>query len=165
MLLLSSDLCIVICYNNKQRKGYEFNNNHTMLMMKKGVGASCNGISRYFTTYSIQNHYWQTRLCEQDRPKMLIDAHKNQRMASVHAFFWTAMKNSEIIFSYIVPGDEMWISYMNVESNSMEWCHWNSLQTKNFKETQCARKIMVIVFCSWKGILLVDLVELEMTVA
>ena len=63
-------------------------------------------------------------------------------------------------------GDEMWISYTNIESKrqSMQWRHSSSPKAKKFKEASSVKKIMATIFWDRKGILLIDFLERGLTI-
>jgi histone-lysine N-methyltransferase SETMAR len=53
-------------------------------------------------------------------------------------------------------GDETWVSFMNAETKeqSMQWMHTHlAKKPKKFKQMSCSRKLMAIVFCDRKGVL------------
>jgi len=65
-------------------------------------------------------------------------------------------------FDHIVTGDEMWISYTNIESK--QWRHSSSPKAKKFKQASSVRKIMATVSWVKKGILLIDFLECGLTI-
>jgi hypothetical protein len=58
-----------------------------------------------------------------------------------------------------VTGDEIWVSFVNVETKeqSKQWMHTHSPNNlKKFKQTFSARKLMETVFWDRKGVLMVE---------
>ena len=74
--------------------------------------------------------------CARWVPKMLTDEHKQKRLAAAHQFLQLHQIEGDQCFDHIVTGDEMWISYTNIESKrqSMQWRHSPSPKAKNFKQ-------------------------------
>jgi len=97
---------------------------------------------------------------------MLTDEHKQKRLAAAHQFLQLHQIEGDQCFDHIVTGDEMWISYTNIESKrqSMHWRHLSSLKAKKFKQASSVRKIMATVFWDRKGILLIDFLESGLTI-
>jgi hypothetical protein len=80
--------------------------------------------------------------CARWVPKMLTDAHKTQRMTSALTFLERYHKNGDEFFSHIVrvTGDDIWISFVNVETKeqSKQWMHTHS--PNKFKQTSTCQK-------------------------
>jgi len=62
------------------------------------------------------------------------------------------------MLSYIVTGDEIWVSHITPETKkqSLHWKHTGSPKRKKFKQTFSKRKIMCTVFWDRQGVLLVE---------
>lgn len=101
------------------------------------------------------------KLCARWVPKMLTDAHKEQRMTAARDFLARWGQDGDDLFSHIVTGDETWISYATGESKqqSMQWRHSGSPKAKKFKQTPSVHKIMATVFWDQKGVILVKFLE------
>jgi hypothetical protein len=79
--------------------------------------------------------------------KMLMDVHKMQLMTSALTFLERYHKDSDGFLSHIVTGDEIWVSFVNVETKEQarQWMHtYSPNKLKRFKQMS-ARKLMATV--------------------
>jgi hypothetical protein len=84
-------------------------------------------ISRTVLCEIITDRLGYHKFCAGFVPKMLIDAHKMQRMPSALAFLEPYHKHGSEFLSHVVTGDETWVSFVNVETKdqlqrgSVQW--------------------------------------------
>jgi hypothetical protein len=96
--------------------------------------------------------------------KMLMVAHKTQRMASAWPPLERYHKDGDAFLNHIarVTDDETWVIFVNVESTEQlkQWRHPHSpTKPKKFKETLSARKLMAAVFWDSKRVLMVVVMQ------
>jgi hypothetical protein len=91
------------------------------------------------------------KFCTRWVPKMLTGMHKMQRMALALTFLEQYHKDGNEFLSHIVwvTGDEIWVSFVNVETKeqSKQWMRTHPPnKPKMLKQTLSARKLMATVF-------------------
>jgi hypothetical protein len=109
------------------------------------------------------------KFCARWVPKMLMGAHKKQRMVSALTLLERYYKNGDEFLNHIVwvTGDETWVSSVNVETKeqSKQWMHTHSPnKPKKFKQMLPARNLMTTVFWDRKGILTVKFMQQRITI-
>jgi hypothetical protein len=97
-------------------------------------------------------------------PKMLMGAHKTQRMSSALTFLERYHKDGDEFLNHIVrvAGDITWVSFVNAETKeqSKQWIYTHSPnKSKKFKQTLSNRKLTGNVFWDRKGVLMVKFVQ------
>jgi hypothetical protein len=72
------------------------------------------------------------KFCARWVPKMLMSAHKMQKMASALTFLEQYREDSDKFLSHTVMGDETWVSFVNIETKeqSKQWMHTFTKQDK-----------------------------------
>jgi hypothetical protein len=101
--------------------------------------------------------------------KILVGAHKTQRMALALIFLERYCKDGIEFLGYIiwVPGYETWVLFINVETKeqSRQWMHTCSPnKPKQFKQTS-TRKLMPAVFWDRKEVLMLEFMQQETTIS
>jgi hypothetical protein len=107
--------------------------------------------------------HYKKKGCARWVPKILTDAHKEKRMATVLTFLKRYHKDGDEFLDHTVTGDETWIAHITPESKqqSLQWWHTGSPMPKKFKQTLLAQKIMATALWDCKGILLMDFMTQE----
>lgn len=106
------------------------------------------------------------KLCARWVPHMLTEDHKRQRVECAQEFLEECAANKEEFLDSIVTGDETWCHHFTPETKeqSRQWRHPTSPQTKKFKKTMSAGKVMATVFWDRHGVLVVDFMEKGTTI-
>jgi chorismate-pyruvate lyase len=72
-------------------------------------------------------------------------------------------KDSDELLNHIIRGDEIWVSFVNVETKeqSKQWMHTHSLNKPKNLNKLCLpkRKLMATVFWDRKGVLVVEFMQ------
>ena len=76
------------------------------------------------------------KVCARWIPKLLTEVHKENRLRAAQLFLERYHREGDELFSYIVTGDETWISYSNTETKrqSMQWRHSTRQHHRSAKE-------------------------------
>jgi hypothetical protein len=110
------------------------------------------------------------KFCARWPLKMLMGAHKAQRMASALTFLERYHKDGDEFLSHIVrvTGDETWVPFVNAETeeHSKKWMHTLHQTNRNSLNKRClsARKLMATVFCDRKGVLIKEFMQQGATI-
>jgi len=83
---------------------------------------------------------------------------QKQHVACALTFLMRYHKEGDGMLSYIVTGDETWVSHITPKSKQkyLHWKHTGSPKRKKFKQTFSTRKIMCTVFWDRQGFLLIE---------
>ncbi|GBL72896.1 Mariner Mos1 transposase [Araneus ventricosus] len=101
------------------------------------------------------------KLCSRWVPKLLTEDHKNKGFKCLLNFLAHYNEEDDAMLSWIVKGDETWVSHVTPESKqqSMEWRHTHSPVRVKAKQTLSQCKIMASIFWDRHGVLFVDFMQ------
>lgn len=88
------------------------------------------------------------KVCARWVPRLLTDAHKQQRIEAARAFLKMLQREGDQLFSRIVTGDESWVHHSTPETKrqSMVWKKSGERAPKKAKISASAGKVMATVF-------------------
>ena len=101
------------------------------------------------------------KVCARWVPRMLSDERVRISRELLERF-----EKGEDFLKKIITDDEIWVHHYDPENKrqSMEYCHKESPQLKEFKTQTSAGKVMLTVFWNWECVVLADFLEKETTI-
>lgn len=89
-------------------------------------------ISRTSVQRILTENLGYSKVCSRWVPRLLTDAHKQNRIDAAQCFLELFKSEGDAIFSRIVTGDETWVHYSNPEKKNRVW--YGRLQARKLRE-------------------------------